>query len=132
MQMPVVASPAMIARWIGAAPQPEDGVCYAAKIDKAEARIDWTRDATAIDRQIRGLSPSPGAWTLVDGRRVRLLRSRLAEGQGDAGRVLDGFRIACGRGAVDILRVQPEGKASMSAQDWLRGARLEPGAVMGV
>ncbi len=111
--------------------QPEDGVTYAAKIDKAEARVDWAQDAAQIDRLIRGLSPFPGAWTMVNGRRVKLLRSQLAHGAGQAGTVLDGFTIACGSGAVGITEVQPEGKGPMSVSDWLRGARLEPGTRLG-
>jgi len=112
-------------------PQPETGVTYAAKIDKAEARVDWTADAADIDRQIRGLSPFPGAWTLVDGRRVKLLNARPVAGEGPPGTVLDGATVACGRGAVAITRVQPEGKAAMSAEDWLRGARIAPGSRLG-
>ncbi|MFW5654993.1 MAG: methionyl-tRNA formyltransferase [Roseicyclus sp.] len=112
-------------------PQPEDGVTYAAKVDKAEAQVDWSADAVEIDRQIRGLSPFPGAWTSVAGRRVKLLASRLAEGEGEPGTVLDGTIIACGRGAVELVRVQPEAKAAMPAADWLRGARLSPGSRLG-
>ncbi|MCP3878267.1 MAG: methionyl-tRNA formyltransferase, partial [Sulfitobacter sp.] len=70
-------------------PQPEEGVTYASKIDKAEARIDWSRPATEVDRQIRGLSPFPGAWFDLDGTRVKVLASKLAEGEGAAGEVLD-------------------------------------------
>jgi methionyl-tRNA formyltransferase len=112
-------------------PQPEAGVTYAAKIDKAEARVDWSADAAEIDRQIRGLSPFPGAWTLVDGRRVKLLNARPVAGEGPPGTVLDAATVACGRGAVEITRVQPEGKAAMSAEDWLRGARIVPGSRLG-
>ena len=65
---------------------PNEGVTYAAKIDKAEARIDWTRPAVEVDRQIRGLSPFPGAWCEIAGERVKLLRSRLAEGRARRGR----------------------------------------------
>ncbi|WP_103259060.1 methionyl-tRNA formyltransferase [Tabrizicola aquatica] len=107
-----------------AEPQPQDGVTYAAKIDKAEARIDWTRPATEIDRQIRGLSPFPGAWTEVNGERVKLLRSRLGDGGGPPGQVLHGFTIACGTGAVDITEAQREGKRPMPAAEVLRGLIL--------
>jgi methionyl-tRNA formyltransferase len=111
--------------------QPEAGVTYAQKIDKAEARIDWNGDAVDIDRTIRGLSPFPGAWTVVDGKRVKLLRTRVAEGTGAPGTVLPGGLIACGTGAISLIEVQPEGKGPMSAEDWLRGARLRPGIVVG-
>ena len=114
---------------LDAVPQPPDGVSYAAKIDKAEARIDWSRPATEIDRQIRGLSPFPGAWCMIGKERVKLLRSRLLPGSGAPGEVLGGFAIACGSGAVEILEAQREGKRPMPADEILRGlslpARLE-------
>jgi methionyl-tRNA formyltransferase len=112
--------------------QPETGITYAEKIDKSEARVDWTRPAEEIDRLIRGLSPFPGAWTMIGGKRVKLIRSQLAQGAGAAGTVLDGLTIACGQGAVEITEVQPEGKPRMPAEDYLRGARIAPGFVVGV
>ena len=105
-------------------PQSAEGVTYAAKIDKAEARIDWTLPAEHIDRQIRGLSPFPGAWTMVGDERLKLLRSRLAQGAGAAGQVLHGMTIACGSGAVEITEAQREGKRPASATDLLRGFAL--------
>jgi methionyl-tRNA formyltransferase len=107
-----------------AVPQPEEGVTYAAKIDKAEARVDWSRPAAEVDRLIRGLSPFPGAWVEVNGERVKLLRSRLAEGRGAPGQVLGGFTVACGTGAVEVLEAQREGKRPMAAADVLRGLIL--------
>lgn len=107
-----------------AVPQPEEGVTYAAKIDKAEARVDWSRPAVEVDRLIRGLSPFPGAWVEVNGERVKLLRSRLAEGRGAPGQVLGGFTVACGTGAVEVLEAQREGKRPMAAADVLRGLIL--------
>lgn len=104
--------------------QPAEGVTYATKIDKSEARIDWARSAVEIDRQIRGLSPFPGAWCEIVGERVKLLRSRLAEGSGAPGQVLPGFRVACGQGAVEILQAQRAGKRPVSAEDLLRGWEL--------
>jgi methionyl-tRNA formyltransferase len=112
-------------------PQPEDGVTYAEKIDKAEARVDWSAPVPHIDRQIRGLSPFPGAWTMIGGKRVKLIRSRLAKGNGAPGAVLDGLTIACGQGAVEITELQPEGKPGMAAEAYLRGARIAPGVVLG-
>ncbi|PZQ98009.1 MAG: methionyl-tRNA formyltransferase [Cereibacter sphaeroides] len=105
-------------------PQPKQGVTYAAKIDKAEARIDWTKPAVAVDRQIRGLSPFPGAWCEIGAERVKLLRSRAGAGQGFPGQVLDGLTIACGKGAVEITLAQREGKRPIAAQDFLRGFSL--------
>lgn len=104
--------------------QPDDGVCYASKIDKAEARVDWARPAVEVDRLIRGLSPFPGAWCEVAGERVKLLRSRLSDGQGDAGQVLSGFTIACGTGAVEVLQAQRPGKRPMEVLEFLRGTEL--------
>ena len=104
--------------------QPDAGVTYAEKIDKAEARIDWTLPAVEVDRKIRGLSPFPGAWCDVDGERVKLLRSRLTVGDGAPGDVLGGFTIACGEGAVEILEAQRQGKRPMPAAEILRGMEL--------
>jgi len=111
-----------------AEPQPAEGVTYAAKIDKAEARVDWSRPAEDVDRLIRGLSPFPGAWVQVGGERVKLLRSRVAAGQGAPGQVLHGFTIACGTGAVEITEAQREGKRPMPASEVLRGLIL-PGVL---
>jgi len=109
-------------------PQPECGVSYAAKIDKAEARIDWTRPAAEVDRHIRGLSPFPGAWTLLKGDRLRVLDARQAAGQGMPGEVLDpALTVACGTGAVQLLRVQRAGKAAQPAEAFLRGTPVAPG-----
>ncbi len=113
-------------------PQPDVGVTYAAKIDKAEARIDWTRPAEQVDRLIRGLSPFPGAWFEHDGARIKVLGSRLVEGAGAPGTVLDsgldaGLRIACGTGAVELTRLQRAGKAAQDAGAFQRGAQIAPG-----
>ena len=105
-------------------PQPETGVTYARRIDKAEARIDWARPAIEVDRLIRGLSPFPGAWCEVSGERVKLLRSRLSEGAGPPGTVLHGFTVACGDGAVEIIQAQRAGKRPMDAEELLRGWTL--------
>jgi methionyl-tRNA formyltransferase len=114
-------------------PQAEVGVTYAAKLDKAETRIDWARPATDVHNHIRGLSPFPGAWfEMPDGSRVKVLRSTLATGAGAPGLLLDdSLTIACGDGAVRLLDVQRAGKAAMKAPDFLRGARLSRGQVLG-
>ena len=103
--------------------QPE-GASYAAKIDKAEARVDWARPASEVDRLIRGLSPFPGAWCEVAGERVKLLASRLVPQTGAPGQVLHGLTVACGEGAVEITLAQREGKKPMAPQDFLRGFAL--------
>ncbi len=107
-------------------PQPETGVTYASKVDKAEAVIDWAQPAVEVDRLIRGLSPFPGAWASVAGERVKFLRSRLAGYSGAPGQVdLSGggsrLVIACGAGAVEILLAQREGKRPMDMTELLRG-----------
>ena len=107
-----------------AIPQGADGVTYAAKIDKAEARIDWTRPAKEVDRLIRGLSPFPGAWCLAETERLKLLRSRPVAGGGGPGQVIGTFTVACGEGAVEITLAQREGKRPMVPEDLLRGFRL--------
>ncbi len=113
-------------------PQPEAGVTHAAKIDKAEARIDWTRSAREIDRLIRGLAPFPGAWTTLDGERVKLLLAAPVDGKGAPGTVLDAApTVACGRGALRLLRLQRAGKAALGAEDFQRGQAMPPGAVLG-
>ncbi|WP_138469658.1 methionyl-tRNA formyltransferase [Poseidonocella sp. HB161398] len=107
-------------------PQPEDGVTYAAKIDKAEARIDWSRPAEEVCRLIRGLSPFPGAWCEAEGERIKLLGARLAEGAGAPGEVLEGLRIACGTGAIDVTLAQRPGKRPMPPEEVLRGWQAPP------
>ncbi|KEJ95099.1 methionyl-tRNA formyltransferase [Pseudosulfitobacter pseudonitzschiae] len=109
--------------------QPEDGVTYAHKIDKAEAALDWSRDAVEVDRQIRGLSPFPGAWFERDGVRIKVLGSRLAKGQGAAGVVLDdALTVACGVGAVQLTRLQKAGRGAQDATEFLRGTALPAGS----
>ena len=115
-------------------PQPTEGVTYAAKISKEEARIDWSRPAGEIDRQIRALSPFPGAWTMADGIRLKLLMSRTVDAVGQPGEVLAGpgpLTIACGEGAVEILRAQRQGKQALDISDFLRGTPLAPGTMLG-
>lgn len=112
-------------------PQSEDGKTYAAKIDKSEAQIDWMHPASKVDRLIRGLSPFPGAWTMINGERVKFLMSREVPGKGVPGKVLEGFTIACGDGAVEILRAQRQGKQAIDAKAFLRGTQLDPGQILG-
>lgn len=109
-----------------AVPQAQDGVTYAAKIDKAKARIDWTLPAEQVDRQIRGLSPFPGAWCMIGDERLKLLASTVVPGQGDPGTVLPDFTIVCGSGAVRITLAQRAGKRPMAPADLLRGWALPP------
>jgi methionyl-tRNA formyltransferase len=113
--------------------QPADGVTYAAKIDKAEAHIDWNRPAHDVLRHIHGLSPFPGAWTeLQTGSepvRIKILRCELASGSGAPADVLDDqFTIACADGAIRIVELQRAGKAPMKAAEFLNGTPLKRGA----
>src|SRR5215471_12249731 len=113
-------------------PQPGEGVTYAAKIDKAETRIDWRKPWKAVHDHARGLSPFPGAWCEIGGARVKVLRTTRGDGTGAPGTVLDDrLTIACGDGAVRILSLQPAGKRAMTADEYLRGARVAPGTVLG-
>ena len=113
-------------------PQSDEGVTYAHKIEKAEAKIDWSRDAQSLHDHVRGLSPFPGAFFEADlGRgpeRVKVLRSKVAEGHGPAGTLLDdALTIACGDGAIRLVQIQRAGKQPMSAGDFLRGTPVKAG-----
>lgn len=109
---------------LAAVAQPAEGVSYAAKIDKAEARIDWTRPAEETARQIRALAPFPGAWCDVAGERVKILRARPVAGNAAPGSVLGGFTVACGEAALEVLEAQREGRRAMTAAELLMGLEL--------
>ena len=104
--------------------QPDVGICYAQKIDKSEARIDWTHPALEVDRQIRALSPFPGAWCEMAGQRMKLLASQVGHSSGAPGQVLGGFEVACGQQSVTITRVQLAGKTAQTAAEFLQGHAL--------
>lgn len=109
--------------------QSVEGVTYAKKIDKAEAKIDWTEPADVVDRQIRALSPFPGAWATYNGERIKFHMSQPSEGSGQAGEVIGAFTIACGQGAVDILTAQRMGKRAMPVVEILKGLDLPKGSM---
>jgi len=115
-------------------PQTDAGTIYARKIEKAEARIDWSRPAAEVHNHIRGLSPFPGAWFEIElaGKpvRVKALHSTLAQGSGAPGTLLPDLTIACGDGAVRLVQVQREGKSAMDAATFLRGAGALPASVL--
>lgn len=116
-------------------PQAAEGVIYAHKIEKGETRIDWTRSAVEVHNHCRGLSPFPGAWFEFPADngpvRVKALQTTLAAGGGAPGTLLDDrLTIACGAGAVRLLTVQRAGRQPMNAADFLRGTRLEAGAIL--
>ncbi|MEO7364997.1 MAG: methionyl-tRNA formyltransferase [Sphingomicrobium sp.] len=108
-----------------AAAQPEEGVTYATKVEKAETRIDWTQSAEAIVRQVLAFAPAPGAWLEARGERVKVLHAELAGGSGTAGEVLDEqLTIAAGEGAIRPLIVQRAGRAPMTPGELLRGFQI--------
>ena len=112
-------------------PQDHSRATLAPKLTREIARIDWSKDAAGNARLIRGLDPRPGAWTQLDDVELKLYSARVAAGQGAPGELLtaDGrLLVASGSGAVEVFEVQPAGKARMPIDDWLRGARLTPGA----
>jgi methionyl-tRNA formyltransferase len=110
-------------------PQPDEGVTYAAKVDKNETRIDWEKPWKAVHDHCRGLSPFPGAWFELPGvGRIKVLRTVAGEGSGAPGTVLDDqLTIACGDGAVRILELQRAGRQPMKAEDFLRGTPVAAG-----
>jgi methionyl-tRNA formyltransferase len=113
-------------------PQPQAGVTYADKIEKEEARIDWSKPWKHVHDHIRGLSPHPGAWFDLAGARIKVLRTTKGEGGGAPGTVLDDrLTIACGEGALCILQLQRAGRQPMPVEEFLRGTKIAPGAVLG-
>jgi methionyl-tRNA formyltransferase len=110
-------------------PQPAEGVTYAKKIDKAEAKIDFTQQCSIVRNQIHGLSPFPGAWLMLNGARIKVLRCRAVDGEGDPGTFInEQLTIACGKGAIQLLEVQREGKGAMIADEFLRGFPIASGS----
>jgi methionyl-tRNA formyltransferase len=113
-------------------PQPQVGVTYAAKIDKSEARLDWTRPAALLERQLRALNPWPGCSTEIAGQRLLVLEGEVTAGSGDPGEVLDHrLTVACGEGALRLTRLQRAGGKPMPAAALLRGFHLPVGARLG-
>jgi methionyl-tRNA formyltransferase len=112
--------------------QPAEGVTYASKIDKAEARIDWSKAAAEIERQVRAFSPSPGAWFEVNGERMKLLEALAGdEAFGVPGQVLDDcLSVACGSGYIRPLKVQRAGRAPMTPGELLRGFPIPKGTIL--
>ena len=111
--------------------QPEDGVTYAAKISKDEARLDWSRSARELQRHVQGLAPFPGAWFEVNGERIKVLAAEIAAGHRGPGEVLDDqLTVSCGNGALRPTLVQRAGKGAMSAEELLRGFAIPNGTVL--
>jgi len=113
-------------------PQPGEGVTYAPKLTRDDGRIDWSRSAAEIDRQVRALDPWPGTFTIMDGTLLKVLSVRLEPGTGAPGTVLDGaLLVACGDSALRLMRVQRPGRAPMDATAFLRGTPVPAGTVLG-
>jgi methionyl-tRNA formyltransferase len=113
-------------------PQPEDGVTYAAKLDRAEGLIDWAEPAAALDRKVRALNPWPGTVFILRGERIKLLEASVLSRQGEPGEVLepapDGSPvIACGEGALKLIQVQRPSRSAQDGASFLRGCALTPG-----
>ena len=109
----------------------EEGVTYAAKISKEEARIDWSRSSAGLVRHIQGLAPYPGAWFEYRGERIKLLAADRAQGPGKPGAVRDDrLTIACGSGAIRPILVQRAGKSPMGVEELLRGFAIPEGAIL--
>ena len=112
-------------------PQPDLGVTYAKKIDKAEARIDWSASAKEVERQARAFNPVPGAWFEANGERIKLLRANIDRGTGKPGEVIDdALTISCSDGAIRPLQVQRAGRAVMTPEELLRGFPIPKGTVL--
>jgi methionyl-tRNA formyltransferase len=111
--------------------QPENGVTYASKIDKTEARIDWSKPATEIEQQIRAFNPVPGAWFEANGERIKLLDAECIDGAGIPGAVVGlPLVIACGEDALHCRMLQRAGKGAMGVEDFLRGFPVTPGTIL--
>ena len=112
--------------------QPEDGASYAAKLTREDGRIDWRLDAAALDRRVRALNPWPGTFTVLDGDVLKVLAAAPEAGGGAPGAVLDdALLVACGQGALRLLRVQAPGRGAMAAEAFLRGRQVPAGTVLG-
>jgi methionyl-tRNA formyltransferase len=112
-------------------PQKREGVTYAAKIEKNETRIDWSKSWKAVHDHCRGLSPFPGAWCEIAGARVKVLRTTRGDGHAAPGTVLDDrLTVACGDGAIRIVELQPAGKRPMKAEEFLNGNPVPAGTVL--
>jgi methionyl-tRNA formyltransferase len=108
--------------------QPAAGVTHAAKIDKAESRLDWQRPAAELERTVRAFNPAPGAWTEIAGERVKILTARLTTGHLAPGEIGDGLAIGTGAGVLQPLLVQRQGKPAMAVRDLLNGWPIPAGS----
>lgn len=113
-------------------PQPEAGATYAPKLTRESGRLDWTRSAEALDRQVRALNPWPGTWTVLGGETLKVVEAAPEPGHGEPGEVLDdSLLVACGAGALRLRRVQRPGRAPMGSAEMLRGRPVPAGTRLG-
>lgn len=111
--------------------QPADGITYAAKVDKGESRLDFSRPAEEVERQVRAFNPGPGAWLSIGGERIKVLSAEIEDGAGQPGTVLDeALLIACGEASIRPTLVQRAGKGVMAATEMLRGFAIAPGTMI--
>ena len=125
----VEALPGIADGSLAAVPQPDDGVTYASKIERAESRLDWRLPAAQLERVVRAFAPAPGAFTEIAGERIKILSARVVDAAGAPGEALDDrLTIACGEGALQPTRLQRPGKGAMALDDFLNGFRLPAGS----
>lgn len=111
--------------------QPDEGVTYASKIDKAEARIDWMQPADTIERQVRAFNPMPGAWFEANGERIKLLDAECVDGAGEPGQIVgQPLVVACGEDAIHCRTVQRAGKGAMGIDEFVRGFAIPQGTIL--
>ena len=111
-------------------PQPAQGATYAPKLTRADGLLDWSRPAEALDRQVRALNPWPGTWCHWGNEALKVVEAEPSDGAGVPGTVLDGLTVACGSGALRLLRVQRPGRAPMAADTFLRGTPIAAGTML--
>jgi methionyl-tRNA formyltransferase len=111
-------------------PQPEDGVTYAAKLTRSEGQLDWAQPAEELERAVRALNPWPGVWFEHQGERIKVLSAELGAGNGTPGSIIEGFKIACGTGTLEVTRAQRPGKGAMDADAFLRGYDIKPESLL--
>lgn len=113
-------------------PQPEEGITYAFMLNKEHGKIDWLKSAVEIERQLRALTPWPGVWCMHNGKRLKVLEAEIVEGSGgNAGEILDKhLTVACGEGALKLLKVQPENKNAMDGSSFINGSHIKPGDML--
>lgn len=111
--------------------QPEDGVTYAHMLSKDDGRIDWTKPAAEIERQLRALTPWPGVWCMAGDARMKILGARIADGKGKPGEILDKkLTVACGMGALELTQVQPQDRKAMDGASFMNGGQINPGDIL--